>query len=165
MKQLKVSLPDHLREWLDNASSASGKSVAEEIRERVIRSFEITVDPKTQDLINFIMRLAHQIGLETGCPWHEHPGVKEAFSTAVAARVGRLGAEGEPAAFEILTEPFLGKVIGRQVDRREYGHVLEWIDARTSTSLIDEKRRPQINNRTPTAEELLNPKEGESEKP
>jgi hypothetical protein len=129
-------MPDHIREWLEKASAASGKSIAEEIRDRVSQTFRILTDDKTRNLIDFAVQLAQKLEFDTGRQWHEHRSVGEVFNTALAARIRRLqtrdGESGsEPGAFQIRHEPFSDKVVTRQADRIEYARVLEWFDDQT----------------------------------
>jgi hypothetical protein len=144
-RQLKIVLGDDLREWLDKATAITGNSLAEEIRQRLEVSFlRDATDPVTQELVDFVRRLDEQLRIETGYRWHRHVGVTEAFATAVWVRARRLIAGGvasirvgnrerdsaQDDAFEVNTEPFQGKKITTEDEQREYGRMVEWIDAR-----------------------------------
>src|SRR5258706_3871554 len=114
VRQLKIVLGDDLRAKLDEVTAASGNSIAEEIRSRVERTFsaeKAAIDAKTQDLLDYIVRLASQVELETGSPWHEHSGVNQVFGSALMVRARRLGPGGEPTAFEIRVEPLKGTTV------------------------------------------------------
>jgi hypothetical protein len=159
--QFKVSMPDVLREWLEKASTDSGKSIAEEIRERVTRSFAIRVDPETSDLIDFIVRLALQMEQETGSPWHDQAGVNQVFASALSRRVRRFVREDGPTDFLVRGEPFQGKRIDSDVARDEFSRIIEWLDLREHPIPI---KPPRIDRTTPTAEELLKPAAKRKEK-
>src|SRR4051812_3598438 len=59
MKQIKVGLPDHTREYLDERAQTGGRSLSEEVRARVDQSvFDDRYDKDTQELGRDIMRLA-----------------------------------------------------------------------------------------------------------
>jgi len=83
MKQLKVSLDDDLRAKLEASSVASGKSLGEDIRDRLERTFaEDLIDPKTRDLTDDIQGLAGELAAQSHT-WHAHPKAFEAFTEAV----------------------------------------------------------------------------------
>src|SRR5262245_4422164 len=87
MKQLKVSLPDDLRERIEKASADSGLSLGEEIRRRLERTLdEDAQDVKTRELVDDIRRLAVMVFAHTHAKhrWHAHPKSHEALTEAVA---------------------------------------------------------------------------------
>jgi hypothetical protein len=98
VKQLKISLPEELRAQLDQASAASGVSVAEEIRRRIEASFEQDgIDPATRELQDYIVRLAVMVRLQTNhLDWFIHPGAHRSFRFGITSRLARLKPEGEP---------------------------------------------------------------------
>jgi hypothetical protein len=84
MKQLKVSLPEELRAKLGTASAASGRSLADEIRTRVERTFEQdAIDAPTRDLAADVVWIADQIARDTGSAWHRKPKAREALVAAL----------------------------------------------------------------------------------
>jgi hypothetical protein len=88
MKQMKVALPDALRQALDAASQKSGRSVAEEIRARVAASLDqetqkLGVDNPTHELAEDIVALANAVRAHKGIGWHEHVRAREALIEAI----------------------------------------------------------------------------------
>src|SRR5271170_5294584 len=85
MKQFKVSLPDELREILDAASESSGQSLAEEIRNRLERTFadEAKSDAQTRELASNILELAALIRRHSKVDWHQHTEVFAALKMAI----------------------------------------------------------------------------------
>jgi hypothetical protein len=84
MRQLKVSLPDDLRAKLDKASESSGKSLGDEIRTRLERTFhEDAVDGPTRNLIEAVKWISAEIGRQVQIPWYFSVKSKEALSTAL----------------------------------------------------------------------------------
>jgi hypothetical protein len=70
MQQLKISLPDGTRAALDEASAKSGRSLAEEIRERLAWSFEYeALEKPTRDLLYAVKELGALFPLDTGHDW------------------------------------------------------------------------------------------------
>jgi hypothetical protein len=153
-QQLKIVLGEDLRRRLDEVSDITGNSIAEEIRQRVERSFVTdALNPGTLEFVEFVMRLASQLEDETGWPWHDHPGVNEAFATAVWTRARRLGPEHGAVDFEIHAEPYHGKKIATEAERREYGRMVEWIDSR-----VHHTSAPKHRSVTPATDDLPAPK-------
>jgi hypothetical protein len=69
MRQLKISLPDSLRDQLNSSSAVAGHSLAEEIRQRLERSCaEGQVDAKTRALMEAVAEFARLVDFEVG-PW------------------------------------------------------------------------------------------------
>jgi hypothetical protein len=95
--QLKITLPDDLRADLDAACAASGYSVAEEIRQRVERTFkQDAIDPPTWKLMQYVGKLADLVRLQTNhLDWHLHPGAHRIFRYGITARLARLKPVGE----------------------------------------------------------------------
>ena len=71
-KQLNVALSDDLRTQLDAASREAGRSIAEEVRQRLERSFfgDASMDQKTRDLALAIGRFARLLEHDRGSAWH-----------------------------------------------------------------------------------------------
>jgi hypothetical protein len=98
MRQVNISLPDDLRAKLDAASTAAGRGLAEEIRDRLARSFDWgRFDPTTQRLMEIIGTLAVWTKAQTGRYWREDAAANFVFRRAVAIFLARLKPEGEPA--------------------------------------------------------------------
>jgi plasmid stability protein len=97
MKQLKVGLPDYLREELERAAATSGKSLADEVRVRLEASFESEgSDPETRALAAAVDNLAKLVRLQTGHKWHKHAAANRIMRYAITGRLARLQPEGEP---------------------------------------------------------------------
>jgi hypothetical protein len=89
VKQLKVSLPDALRELLDAVSAKSGNSVSELIRVCVQRAYSQQLDPPTQRLMHLIGALAVGAERQVGKPWHADPAAHFVFQRAIEILLGR----------------------------------------------------------------------------
>jgi hypothetical protein len=89
MKQLKISLPDDLRAKLDEAAALSGNSVAEEIRQRVEKTFsfafaQLNADEETRALVDAVYWLTWHVESDMGARWHQHLQVRRALLDAVS---------------------------------------------------------------------------------
>jgi hypothetical protein len=140
-QQMGVAFPDELRAKLDAAAAESGNSIAEEIRQRVERSFaqdaaKKAQDPKTRELADDVTWLADAITYQVkpdGDPlwsWHSNVATHAALAEAVKTwieiikplPVGLLG-PGNPPTLGLLgpgDPPTLGRATARQ---------LQWIKA------------------------------------
>jgi hypothetical protein len=97
-KQLPVSLTPHLRRELEAAAAKSGVSLGEEVRQRLFKSFaDETVDARTRELADAVIRFALGVKQETGRKWYAHPAANRALRFTVTARLARLRPKGEPA--------------------------------------------------------------------
>jgi hypothetical protein len=82
MKQLKVSFPDELRDRIEAASAASGRSLGEEIRARLEATFaQDPGDPNVRELQTAVALLTEEFH-ELGWSWRAKP---KARATLVAA--------------------------------------------------------------------------------
>jgi hypothetical protein len=96
MKQLNVSLPDDLRDRLETARTAAGRSLGEEIRERLQQSFFWEqFDVQTRLLLVEIGRLAVLTQAQTGSTWHSHAGASSVLRHAITALLARHRPKGE----------------------------------------------------------------------
>jgi hypothetical protein len=83
VQQLKVLLPPELRTALDAAAAKSGKSLAEEIRQRLERTFaEDGLDESTRGLVAAVKWLSADIS--TRARWNKSSKAREALSLAIA---------------------------------------------------------------------------------
>jgi hypothetical protein len=119
MKQLKVSLPDDLRDQLEEAATKAGRSLSEEVRERLTLPEEVrrrvekaarkaghgiteeigqrlertlrndAIDPETRKLTDTIGLLAHLVKIQTGHAWFSHPGAASVMKHAIDERLAR----------------------------------------------------------------------------
>ena len=83
-RQLAVALPPEVRAQLEAAATASGHSVAEEIRRRINLTLWLdTYDKPTRDLADAVMWIAREIELQTRSPWQRNRKSNEALSAAL----------------------------------------------------------------------------------
>jgi hypothetical protein len=101
MKQLKVALPDGLRQMLEHFAKQSGRSLADEIRTRLERSLaDETRGKPTNDFLFTIDHLVEMVERHYGYSWFEHPDSIRALSTAISARLDRVS----PSPDKVLKE-------------------------------------------------------------
>ena len=98
--QLTVRLPRTLQEHLARAAAANGHTPSEEVRLRLIASFDraappVVTDPKTQALLRVISRMAYDLS-EWFAPWHEDPFAAHVLRLAVDKTLAAQEPEGEP---------------------------------------------------------------------
>jgi hypothetical protein len=84
MRQLKISLPDRLREQLNSSSAASGRSLGDEIRQRLERSCaEGQVDRRTRGLMEAVAEFARLVEFEIG-PWHASLNARQTLDQLIS---------------------------------------------------------------------------------
>jgi hypothetical protein len=95
-KQLGVALPPDLRARLEDASAAGGHSLADEIRQRVQRTFEQddfhARHPDLVELLSKIEQLTILAERTTERRWNKDPATTYVLKLAVAALLDRYGA-------------------------------------------------------------------------
>jgi hypothetical protein len=122
MRQLKISLPDDVRQPLDVASAAAGRSLGEEIRQRLERSLMgDLVDTSTRQLTAAIARFARLLENDVA-PWHA-----SSIAHAALANMVSMWIEAHPPTpSDLTTAPDLGlgfsnsddpKIIARRLYR------------------------------------------------
>jgi len=85
-------------EILDQLRS-SERGISDEIRDRLKWTLDLEpLDKPTKELLEAVARMASEIELETGTPWHAHAGSHAAFRQAILSRLARIKPEG-PTAF------------------------------------------------------------------
>jgi hypothetical protein len=90
-RQLAVALPPDLRSQLEAAALAADHSLAEEIRARLVSSFDReAVDKPTQELAADVVALAEQISRQKGFGWHWNENAHETLVAAVNALLADL---------------------------------------------------------------------------
>src|SRR5215470_8246995 len=96
-KQIGVALSEAVRDALETAASNAGHSIAEEIRQRIERTFvEDAVAPETRKLTTAINLLADLIEAQTKHKWFENPAATSVMKHAIDALLGSLkGGDGE----------------------------------------------------------------------
>jgi hypothetical protein len=83
-----VSLPDEVRDRLESAAKNSGHSIAEEIRQRLERTFEEDSDTaETRQLLLEIQWLADLVAIHTGHEWFSHPASASVMKQAIDLRL------------------------------------------------------------------------------
>jgi hypothetical protein len=88
-QQLTVALPPETRIHLTETARAEGRSIAEEVRQRLNKTIEWDkLDPVTVELIEGLERIATLLRTDFGAEWHDNPRAHEAFVTAVNQRLG-----------------------------------------------------------------------------
>jgi hypothetical protein len=96
-KQLGVSLNEETRAALEAAAGAAGHSIAEEIRERVERTFlQDALDPALRTLVEDVIALAQMVNTDTGSAWDRDPGSHAAFKSAISALLAERQPSGAP---------------------------------------------------------------------
>jgi hypothetical protein len=114
VKQLKVSLPDAVRDQITAAADKSGHSLSEEIRQRLERTIEQDADPITTELLRAIIDLAADVQANYGMPWHAYGEVLDIFAAAVTRHIHdyRPGPQG---GFEDLFRARFGELAASQL--------------------------------------------------
>jgi hypothetical protein len=83
-RQLAVALRPEVRAQLEAAATASGHSVAEEIRRRINFTLWLdSYDKPTRDLADAVMEIAREIERQTRSPWQSNRKSNEALAAAV----------------------------------------------------------------------------------
>lgn len=124
MSWLKFQITDDLRQRLDVASAENERSLAEEVRQRLMSSFGSVDDPKTRDLAEEITLLAFEVKLEVGDDWHANARARATFAAAVADQINSYGKGDKPVREDLDTkaaeprEVTVGRTIARQFRRR-----------------------------------------------
>jgi hypothetical protein len=100
MQQLKVSLGDDLRDYIETASAKAGHSLGEEIRQRLLASIaDDHTDGPTRWLMLSVRGLAGKLKTDTGQDWHSHAGANRALRHALTALLERLRPKDKEAVF------------------------------------------------------------------
>jgi hypothetical protein len=89
-KQMGVSLPDDLRKMLEDACARADRSLAEEIRVRLYRTFDLEeIDPSVRSFMAETGLLAMFTGRQTGQDWRTHPAANAVLRHALNAWLTR----------------------------------------------------------------------------
>jgi hypothetical protein len=154
VKQLKVSLPDGLREHLEQASSKAGHSLSEELRLRLEKTIaDEEIDPETRELMAAVGRFAALVRLQTRQEWHRHPAAHRVLRHEITARLARLKPEGEPV-FLSGELPTARLVAAGSDDPEAMGLALEAVDFHRPP-MTPERRRRLDELRENTYREIL----------
>jgi plasmid stability protein len=89
-KQIAVALPDDFRRALEQHAAQNGRSIAEEIRARLLLTFrQEGVVKSVRDFMNEMGILAALTRTQTGQDWQTHPGAHAVLRDAINARLAR----------------------------------------------------------------------------
>jgi hypothetical protein len=98
MERLKVGFDEPLRRRLEEAAKEFGTSLADEVRVRVLQTFQAdSIPPKNQALVSAITNLMDYVERQTGWPWHEHPLAHDVLRHAINTLLDRVQPPETPA--------------------------------------------------------------------
>jgi hypothetical protein len=98
--RMSVRVPEALKEPLYEAARANGHSFSDEVRQRLVGSFDRSAPPsvadqKTQALLETIAEMVHDLN-EWFPPWYEDPFAARVLRLAIDKLLQALEPEGEP---------------------------------------------------------------------
>lgn len=129
-RQLAVALPDDVRQRLEAAAARSGGSLAEEIRRRLVASFDAEAhDADVRDLAEGVMWMAEELKRQAGVSWHSTRKAREALSSAIQTWLEISAPPQSPAAEDLFgpdDPPTLGRSIARHY-QRQYSEIMKAI--------------------------------------
>ena len=124
-KQMGVSLPDDLRKMLEDACAGTDRSIAEEIRDRLWRTFkEDSIGKPLRNFMTDIGILASLTQTQTGHDWRTHPAASAVLRHAIYARLARTWQSG-PETFAPGVLPSRRFVAAGSDDPQTMGAALE----------------------------------------
>jgi hypothetical protein len=89
-RQMGVVLSDEIRAGLELSATRNGCSIGEEIRRRLVRTFqEEVIDEPVRNLMAEVAMLAFMTELQTGKDWRTHPAASSVLRHAFNARLAR----------------------------------------------------------------------------
>jgi hypothetical protein len=131
-KQLGVALSKALRAELEHSALKHGHSLAEEIRQRLEKTYDHeTADRPTRDLMDAVLNLAMLVRLQTGHDWHGHPAASRVLRYAIMARLARLRHAADDDVFRKEELPGIRLVAPESDDPETMGAELEALDHHT----------------------------------
>jgi hypothetical protein len=144
VRQLKISLPDTLRDQLDAAVAKSGNSLGEEIRQRLERTIEQDAsDPITRELASAVVNLAATLAASFGAEWHSHEELRGIFAAAIAQRLAKIKLSPKGAlalASQLQQAP---DALGAVIERADaHAHFYQHLAA-GPTTLLDVSRKKE----------------------
>jgi hypothetical protein len=128
-QQYKISFDEDLRKALDFVSQRNNRPISEEIRERLVKSFEFDfVDPKSARLGEDLGWLATEINLQAGAKWHEDPEVFEALIYAITAwlEAARPSSPKPKTRAEVFDPATLGRTVARMKYQQAAIEARDW---------------------------------------
>jgi hypothetical protein len=91
MERLKVGFDEPLRRRLEEAAKEFGTSLADEVRVRVLQTFQTNSIPKkNRALLSAIANLMDLVERQTGWPWDKHPVAHDVLRHAIATLLDRV---------------------------------------------------------------------------
>ena len=131
MKQFKVALNPDLRDFLEAAAAKNGRSLAEEIRERLAGTLiDDGRDPTTRALTGEVYELARRVRRRFGVEWYADVNANAALVGAVADQVAShkptVTSAAAPGTATLPADP--PDVVGRVI-AHEYRHEKQEIKA------------------------------------
>ncbi|HZC56028.1 MAG TPA: hypothetical protein VE396_08275 [Xanthobacteraceae bacterium] len=99
VERLKVGFDEPLRGWLEEAATAHGTSLADEVRVRVLQTLQVdrSMPKQNRALLNAVAALMDYTERQTGWPWHAHPFAFDVLRHAIATLLDRVHPPEEPA--------------------------------------------------------------------
>lgn len=97
MVHTAIALPRDLLKRLRSDAEASDRRLSTEIRARLHLTYAqegLPSDPETNHLLADIKLLADNLARDLGTKWHQHPYVRAAFKSGVAALLAQYQAKG-----------------------------------------------------------------------
>ncbi len=89
-KQMGVSLPDDLRKMLEDACAGTDRSIAEEIRVRLLRTFQgEAISKPLRNFMTEVAMLAFMTEWQTHQDWRTHPAANAVLRHALNAMLAR----------------------------------------------------------------------------
>jgi hypothetical protein len=130
MKQLKVSLPDEIRDQLERTAEAEGTSLGEVVRRRLELGFKAEeADQPTRDLMDTVKALANMIERDTGRPWYLHRAASGVLLRALVARFARWVPQEGEAQFKPEELPTAGRLLMGATEVETIALALEALEA------------------------------------
>ena len=143
-RQLAVALPPDVRLQLEAAASASGRSLAEEIRRRVNLTLydDAEYDAPTRELAEDIKWIAAEISRQTGWPWHVLPRGRESLAIALQTWLEITAPKRETsvgASDLFVDDP---ATLGRSIARWRERHKIELAKSENEMRELQKGKRP-----------------------
>jgi hypothetical protein len=127
MERLKVGFDEPLRRRLEEAAKEFGTSLADEVRVRVLQTFESDRIPeKNRVLSRAIGNLMDYVEKQTGWPWYEHPFAHDVLRHAINTLLDRVRPPETPAG----DPPHQPVALVQSKDPNEIGKGLEALACR-----------------------------------
>jgi hypothetical protein len=118
-RQLAIALRPEIRNWVEGAASAAGHSLAEEIRQRLERTFaEDGVDKPTRELVEAVKWIAEEVNRQSEVEsWSVVPRAHEALAAALQTWMNLITPPSRGAVSDDLFGPGDPPTLGRSIAR------------------------------------------------